>query len=58
MPTPSLACTLDAAALSGVPDGTVLYDGVCVLCSVWFRFVAARDPAARFRFVPIQVKRG
>ena len=36
------------------PDGTVLYDGVCVLCSAWFRFVAARDPAARFRFTPIQ----
>lgn len=38
----------------GVPDGTVLYDGVCVLCSAWFRFVAARDPQARFRFTPIQ----
>lgn len=40
--------------LDGVPDGTVLYDGVCVLCSGWFRFVAARDTAARFRFTPIQ----
>ena len=40
--------------LDDVPDGTVLYDGVCVLCSAWFRFVAARDPAARFRFAPIQ----
>jgi predicted DCC family thiol-disulfide oxidoreductase YuxK len=38
----------------GVPDGTVLYDGVCVLCSAWFKFVAARDPEARFRFTPIQ----
>ena len=37
-----------------LPDGIVLYDGVCVLCSAWFRFVAARDPAARFRFTPIQ----
>jgi predicted DCC family thiol-disulfide oxidoreductase YuxK len=37
-----------------VPDGTVLYDGVCVLCSAWFRFVATRDPAARFRFTAIQ----
>jgi predicted DCC family thiol-disulfide oxidoreductase YuxK len=37
-----------------VADGTVLYDGVCVLCSAWFRFVAARDPEARFRFTPIQ----
>jgi predicted DCC family thiol-disulfide oxidoreductase YuxK len=37
-----------------VPDGTVLYDGVCVLCSAWFRFVAARDPDIRFRFTQIQ----
>jgi predicted DCC family thiol-disulfide oxidoreductase YuxK len=44
----------NAVPVSGVPDGTVLYDGVCVLCSTWFRFVAARDPAARFRFTPIQ----
>jgi predicted DCC family thiol-disulfide oxidoreductase YuxK len=35
-------------------DGTVLFDGVCVLCSAWFRFVAARDKAVRFRFTPIQ----
>jgi len=38
----------------GVPDGTILYDGVCVLCSAWFRFVTARDPEVRFRFTPIQ----
>ncbi len=42
----------------GLPHGTVLYDGVCVLCSAWFRFVAARDPAARFRFLAIQDARG
>ena len=42
----------------GVPDGTVLYDGVCVLCSAWFHFVAARDPGARFRFTAIQSRRG
>ncbi|MBA3810853.1 MAG: DUF393 domain-containing protein [Caulobacteraceae bacterium] len=41
-------------AAAGVPEGTVLYDGVCVLCSAWFGFVAARDPDARFRFTPIQ----
>jgi predicted DCC family thiol-disulfide oxidoreductase YuxK len=41
-----------------VPDGTVLYDGVCVLCSSWFHFVVARDPAARFRFVQIQSEYG
>jgi predicted DCC family thiol-disulfide oxidoreductase YuxK len=37
-----------------IPDGTVLYDGVCVLCSNAFRFVAARDPEARFRFTEVQ----
>ena len=41
-------------AIAGVPDGVVLYDGVCVLCSAWFRFVAARDPEARFRFTAVQ----
>lgn len=45
-------------SLSGVPDATVLYDGVCVLCSAWFRFVAARDEAAQFRFTPIQGEYG
>ena len=40
--------------VTGVADGTVLFDGVCVLCSGWFRFVALRDPAVRFRFTPIQ----
>jgi predicted DCC family thiol-disulfide oxidoreductase YuxK len=38
----------------GFPEGTVLYDGVCVICSRWFRFVAARDPEARFRFTAVQ----
>ena len=35
-------------------DGIILYDGVCVLCSGWVRFVAARDVARRFRFTPIE----
>jgi predicted DCC family thiol-disulfide oxidoreductase YuxK len=35
-------------------QGLVLYDGVCVLCSGWFRFVAERDMARRFRFTAIQ----
>ena len=43
-----------AIAMPGVPDGLVLYDGVCVLCSAAFRFVARRDRAARFRFTPVQ----
>jgi predicted DCC family thiol-disulfide oxidoreductase YuxK len=39
---------------AGVDDGTILFDGICVLCSWWVRFLIERDPAARFRFVPIQ----
>jgi predicted DCC family thiol-disulfide oxidoreductase YuxK len=37
-----------------IPDGIVLMDGMCVLCSRSFHFVAARDPAARFRFAALQ----
>jgi predicted DCC family thiol-disulfide oxidoreductase YuxK len=39
-------------------DGIILYDGVCVLCSNWVRFVAKRDVARRFRFAPIQFQYG
>jgi predicted DCC family thiol-disulfide oxidoreductase YuxK len=35
-------------------DDVILFDGVCVFCSRWVRFVVARDTAARFRFTPIQ----
>ena len=35
-------------------DDVILYDGVCVFCSRWVRFVAARDVARRFRFTAIQ----
>jgi predicted DCC family thiol-disulfide oxidoreductase YuxK len=35
-------------------DDVILYDGVCVFCSRWVRFVAARDVHARFRFTAIQ----
>jgi predicted DCC family thiol-disulfide oxidoreductase YuxK len=35
-------------------DDVILFDGVCVFCSRWVRFVIARDAAARFRFTPIQ----
>jgi predicted DCC family thiol-disulfide oxidoreductase YuxK len=36
----------------------VLIDGVCVLCSRWYRFVSARDRTRRFRFVAIQAPEG
>jgi len=35
-------------------DDVILYDGVCVFCSRWVRFVAARDSERRFRFIAIQ----
>ena len=35
-------------------DDVILYDGVCIFCSRWVRFVAVRDTARRFRFTAIQ----
>jgi predicted DCC family thiol-disulfide oxidoreductase YuxK len=35
-------------------DNVILFDGVCVFCSRWIRFVATRDVGKRFRFTPIQ----
>lgn len=40
------------------PDGLILFDGVCVFCSRWVRFVIDRDPERRFRFVTIQSEPG
>ena len=41
--------------MTGWPDDDViLYDGVCVFCSRWVRFVIARDAQRRSRFTPIQ----
>ncbi|UFX45198.1 thiol-disulfide oxidoreductase DCC family protein [Bradyrhizobium sp. 41S5] len=35
-------------------DDVILYDGVCIFCSRWVRFVITRDTTRRFRFTPIQ----
>jgi predicted DCC family thiol-disulfide oxidoreductase YuxK len=35
-------------------DDVILYDGVCIFCSRWIRFVASRDTKRRFRFTAIQ----
>lgn len=40
------------------PDGLILFDGVCVFCSRWVRFVIRLDRDRRFRFLPIQSERG
>ncbi len=37
-------------------DGLILFDGVCVFCSRWVRFVIDHD--RRFRFVAIQSEAG
>lgn len=36
------------------PEGLILFDGVCVFCSRWARFVIDRDPERRFSFTAIQ----
>ncbi len=41
-----------------MPPQIILFDGVCVLCSRWYRFVTARDPNRRFRFVAVQSEEG
>jgi predicted DCC family thiol-disulfide oxidoreductase YuxK len=38
--------------------GLILYDGVCVLCSGWVRFIARRDAERKFLFTPIQSEYG
>ena len=40
------------------PHGLILFDGVCVLCSLGCRFVSKRDRGGYFRFVPIQLAEG
>jgi predicted DCC family thiol-disulfide oxidoreductase YuxK len=35
-------------------DALILYDGACVFCSGWVRFIVRRDRAKRFRFTPMQ----
>ena len=36
----------------------VLFDGECGLCAASVRFILRRDPAARFRFAPLQSATG
>jgi len=39
---------------AALPDRLVVFDGVCVLCSVFARFILRFDRAKRFRFVTAQ----
>jgi predicted DCC family thiol-disulfide oxidoreductase YuxK len=36
----------------------VVYDGVCLLCSRWVRFLLQRDPQRQFRFASVQSESG
>ena len=36
----------------------ILFDGVCLLCSGWVRFVYRRDPKHMFTFASVQSKTG
>jgi predicted DCC family thiol-disulfide oxidoreductase YuxK len=39
-------------------DDVVLYDGVCVFCSSWIRFIVTHDTERRFRITQIQSSYG
>jgi len=41
-----------------LPPRVVLFDGLCHLCCWGVRFIIARDPRARFCFLPLQSERG
>lgn len=36
----------------------IIFDGVCVMCSAWARFVLRHDPAGRYRLLPAQTDLG
>lgn len=46
--------------LAGLPDRAllVLYDGVCAMCNGIVKFLLARDPDDRFRFLALQSELG
>lgn len=43
---------------AGEEDVAILFDGACSMCGRWARFVAARDPARRFRLLALQSDEG
>ncbi|MCB8819060.1 thiol-disulfide oxidoreductase DCC family protein [Microvirga rosea] len=44
--------------VSGLPDSLILFDGVCILCSSWVRFILEHETSPRFRFMRIQSASG
>lgn len=45
-------------AVTGMPTGIILYDGICVLCNGLVRFVVRHDPNAYFAFAQLQTRTG
>ena len=54
----SIAVDQKSPGGSDSPQGLILFDGVCVLCSRGCHFVSKRDRRGYFRFVPIQMAEG
>jgi predicted DCC family thiol-disulfide oxidoreductase YuxK len=54
----SIAVDQESPGGSDSPQGLILFDGVCVLCSRGCHFVSKRDRRGYFRFVPIQMAEG
>lgn len=50
--------TFEPRPAPDMPDGLVIFDGECVLCSAWVRFVIPRDLHGTFRFASIQGQPG
>jgi predicted DCC family thiol-disulfide oxidoreductase YuxK len=48
----------EPATVPAAGDAILVYDGVCLLCSRWVRFVLAHDRARRFRFASMQSANG
>lgn len=53
-----MADAVEPDTIAGEPDSLILFDGVCVFCSAWVRFILKHDRARRFAFLPIQTDRG
>lgn len=41
-----------------LPNGLLLFDGICVFCNDWVNWVLARDDKRQFRFLPLQTEIG
>jgi predicted DCC family thiol-disulfide oxidoreductase YuxK len=54
----SIAVDQKSPGGSDSPQGLILFDGVCVLCSRGCHFVSKRDRRGYFRFVAIQLAEG